>query len=94
MDGENLIVAIDYGTKKFANLKANPQVSIVVDSYRPNRGVMIQGGCSIYERGPEYLRLQKILFNRFVFYRRNPWNEGESPILKVVPSKVVSWGLK
>jgi nitroimidazol reductase NimA-like FMN-containing flavoprotein (pyridoxamine 5'-phosphate oxidase superfamily) len=94
MDGESLIVAIDYGTKKLANLKVNPQVSVVVDSYRPNGGVMIQGKCLIYERGPEYLRLQKILFERFEFYRKSPWKEGESPILKVVPSKVVSWGLK
>jgi len=94
MDGEDVVVAVDYGTKKLANLKANPQAALTVDSSRPNGGVMIQGKCLIYERGQEYLRLQKILFERFDFYRKNPWGEGESPILKVVPSKVVSWGLK
>jgi len=94
MDGDSVIVAIDYKTKKLANLKVNPQISFVVDSYRPNSGVMIQGKCLIYERGPEYLRLQKILFERFEFYRKNPWGEGESPILKVVPIRAVSWGMK
>ncbi len=94
MDGENVIVAVDYGTKKLANLKTNPQASMVVNSYRPNAGVMVQGECLILEKGQEYLRLLKILFDEFEFYRRNPWKEGESPILKIRPSKVVSWGLK
>ena len=29
---------------------------------------------------------------RFEFYRKNPWGEGESPILGVTPKKTVSWG--
>lgn len=93
MDVENVIIAIDYGTKKFANLKENQNVSLVVDTYRPNAGLVVQGKCQIFERGAEYVRLLKILFDRFEFYRNNPWGEGESPILKVVPSKSASWGL-
>jgi len=92
MDGEKVIVAVDYGTKKLENMKANPQVSLVVDDYEPNRAVFIQGTCMIIERGPEYLRLLDILFKKFEFYRKNPWTEGESPILSITPLKVVSWG--
>jgi hypothetical protein len=62
-----------------------------VDEYRPNRGLMLEGDCEIIERGPEYLRLLKILFERFEFYRKNPWGEGESPILKIRPTKSVMW---
>ncbi len=90
------IIATDYGTKKLKNLKENPRVCLLVDDYRlnpPNRGLMIQGECEILERGKEYLRLLKVLFDRFEFYRKNPWGEGESPILRVKPKKVVSWGL-
>ncbi len=47
----------------------------------------------MFERGVEYVRLLKILFDRFEFYRKNPWGEGESPILKVIPSKIANWGL-
>lgn len=94
LDGENIVIATDYGTKKLANLRENPNVSLVVDEFRPNKAVMIQGKCEILERGPEYLRLLKILFNKFAFYRNNPWGEGESPILKIVPQKSFSWGLK
>jgi nitroimidazol reductase NimA-like FMN-containing flavoprotein (pyridoxamine 5'-phosphate oxidase superfamily) len=93
VDGDNLIIATDYGTKKFKNLKSNPRVSLVVDKFHPNKGVIVWGECVIIEEGKEYNRLLKILFARFETYRRNPWKEGEAPILKVIPTRVLSWGL-
>ncbi len=92
-DGNNVVIATDYGTKKLKHLRANPKVSLVVDEYHPNKGVVIQGHCEIYEKGEEYLRLLKILFSKFEYYRKNPWNEGEAPILEIIPQKVTSWGL-
>ena len=94
MDGNNFVIATDYKTKKLKNLRQNPKASLVVDTYNPNRGVVVEGECEISERGEEYRRLLQVLFNRFDFYRNNPWGEGESPILKIVPNKVASWGLK
>lgn len=93
LDGGVFVIAVDYGTKKLQNLRENPVASLVVDDYDPNRAVFIQGRCLILERGKEYLRLLKILFDRFEFYRSNPWGEGESPILVVTPDKVTNWGL-
>jgi PPOX class probable F420-dependent enzyme len=91
VDGDDVIIAVDYGTKKLKNLRENPKVALVVDDYRPNRGLMVEGDCEVLERGKEYLRLLQVLFDRFVYYRRNPWGEGESPILKIRPTKVVMW---
>ena len=91
LDGENIVIAVDYGTKKLKNLKQNKKVALVVDEYRPNHAVMVEGDCEILERGKEYLRLLKILFGRFEYYRKNPWDEGESPILKIRPTKAVMW---
>jgi nitroimidazol reductase NimA-like FMN-containing flavoprotein (pyridoxamine 5'-phosphate oxidase superfamily) len=91
MDGEDVIIAIDYSTKKLKNLRENKEVALVVDDYNPNDGIMVQGSCRILERGKEYLRLQQILYKRFEYYRNNPWKEGESPIIKVHPRKAVSW---
>ena len=91
LDGENIIIAIDYGTKKLKNLKENKSVALVVDDYHPNHAVMVEGVCELLERGKEYLRLLQVLFERFETYRKNPWGEGESPILKVRPTKAVSW---
>ncbi len=91
LDGENVVIAIDYGTKKLGNLRENRRVALVVDEYHPNHAVMVEGECELLERGKEYLRLLRILFERFEAYRRHPWGEGESPILKVRPTKAVMW---
>ena len=91
LDGENVVIAIDYGTKKLGNLKQNNRVALVVDDYHPNHAVMVEGECEILERGKEYLRMLQILFDRFETYRKHPWGEGESPILKVRPTKAVMW---
>jgi PPOX class probable F420-dependent enzyme len=91
LDGEDIVVAIDYGTKKLGNLRQNKQVALVVDDYHPNHAVMVEGDCEILERGKEYLRLLYVLFDRFETYRKHPWKEGESPILKIKPAKAVAW---
>lgn len=91
LDGEDIVIAIDYGTKKLGNLRQNKKVALVVDEYHPNHAVMVEGDAEILERGKEYLRLLQVLFDRFEYYRKNPWGEGESPILKIKPTKAVSW---
>jgi nitroimidazol reductase NimA-like FMN-containing flavoprotein (pyridoxamine 5'-phosphate oxidase superfamily) len=93
VDDKNFIVAVDYGEKKMKNLRENDKVALVIDEYHPNRALMVQGRCEIFERGSEYLRLQKLLYGRFETYRKHPWKEGESPILKIVPIGSASWGL-
>ena len=91
LDGENIVIAIDYGTKKLRNLKQNKRVALVVDDYHPNHAVMVEGECEILERGKEYRRLLQTLFDRFEIYRKHPWGEGESPILKIRPAKAAMW---
>jgi uncharacterized protein len=93
MDRDYPVIVTDYGTKKLKILKENKKVSMVVDETDPNKGIMIQGKCEIFERGKEYLRLLKILMDKFEVYRKNPWGEGESPILKIIPERVASWGV-
>ena len=93
VDGENVIVALDYGRKKLGNLRENPKVALVVDDYGPNRGLMKQRECEILEKGKDYLRHQKLLYGKFEFSRNDPWKEGESPILRIHPRKCASWGI-
>jgi len=93
LDGNSFIVAIDYGTKKLANLRENPFASLVVDEYgKRHRAIMIQGRCEVFEKGAEYRRLLRCLFDRFEHYRTNPWGEGEAPIIRISADKVVCWG--
>ena len=91
LDGEDVVAVTDYGTKKLKNLEENKRVALVVDDYRPNSAVMIEGECEIFGRGKEYLRLQQILFSRFERHRTDPWSEGECPIIRIRPLKAVSW---
>jgi len=93
VDGEDVIVVIDYGEKKLENLRENAKVALVVDEFRPNKGLMVVGDCEIFEREKEYLRLQQLLYDKFESYRRNPWKEGESPILRIRPRRSASWGI-
>ena len=93
LDGTGLVIAVDYGTKKLKNVKKNAHVALVVDKLRPTRAVTVQGLCEVHERGKEYLRLLDLLMARFEFYRKNPWGEGESPILSITPERIASWGI-
>jgi PPOX class probable F420-dependent enzyme len=93
LDGSSFVIAVDYGTKKLKNIRENPNVALVVDKIRPTRAVTVEGTCEVHERGAEYRRLLDLLMTKFEFYRKNPWGEGESPILRVVVDKAVSWGL-
>ena len=76
---------------KLGILSENNMLALVVDDYLPIHAVMVEGDCEILEKGKEYLRRLQVLFDRFEYYRKNPWGEGESPILKIKPAKAVSW---
>ncbi|MEN2974830.1 MAG: pyridoxamine 5'-phosphate oxidase family protein [Candidatus Caldarchaeales archaeon] len=91
----------DYGTKKIENIKHNDRVAVVIDEYGEpwgkNKGVMIQGKAEILERGEEFRKVAKILTMKFPYYKREPYGpieEGDAPIIKIIPEKAVSWGLK
>ncbi len=94
-DGKHFFVAVDYGAKKLKILEENSKVALVVDGTgrRGGGGIMVQGGAEVLERGKNYLYALKLLFERFESYRRNPWGEGEAPILKIKPQAKASWDI-
>lgn len=91
----SFLMATDYETKKYDNIKHNKRVALVVDIYSSvgNSAVCVQGTAEIVEKGEEFARLYKIFHDRFEWVRRDPWEEGEAPFLKVMPTNKVSWGL-
>jgi nitroimidazol reductase NimA-like FMN-containing flavoprotein (pyridoxamine 5'-phosphate oxidase superfamily) len=86
-------IATDYNTKKFKNIMRNRNVCLVIDTYKPNRAVMIEGIAEIIEHGDEFKHVYSIFYERFVWVRRDPWKEGEAPFVKIKPLHKVSWGL-
>lgn len=94
-DGKHFFVAVDYGARKLKILEENSKVALVVDSTGRGSmgGIMVQGEAEVLERGKNYLYALKLLFERFESYRKNPWGEGEEPILKIKPQAKTSWGI-
>jgi uncharacterized protein len=91
----SFFIATDYETKKYDNIKHNKRVALVIDIFSSvgNSAVCMQGTAEIIEKGEEFARLYKIFHDRFEWVRREPWEEGEAPFLKVTPTNKVSWGL-
>lgn len=89
---DSIYVATDYDTKKYKNVRENPRAALVVDTYKPHRAIVIQGKVEILERGEEFRKIREMFYKRFKWARDDPWEEGEAPILKIIPEKKLSWG--
>ena len=95
-ENENIIFVTDFGTRKYKNLKINKNISVVVDVYDlpgRNMGIVIQGKAVFIERGEEFKRLYQIFNRKFEWVRKEPWEEGEAPFVKIDAFSKVSWGL-
>ena len=90
-----ILVATDYDTRTFINLKSNPQTSIVIDIYKSggHKAICIQGKTEIVEKGPEFKRFYDNFYEKFEWVRKDPWKEKEAPFLKIIPNNKISWGL-
>ena len=89
-----IVIATDYETRTYKNLKTNPNSS-VVDIYKSggHKAVLIQGKTEIIENGEEFKKLFDIFYEKFEWVRRDPWKENEAPFLKIIPNNKNSWGL-
>ena len=90
-----ILVATDYDTRTFLNVRSNPKISIVMDVYSPghHKAILIQGTSSIIENGNEFQRFYDIFYNKFEWVRNDPWKENEAPFLKIIPKVKTSWGI-
>ena len=91
-----IIVATDYNTRTFSNIKSNPNTGIVIDVYKSgnHKAICIQGKTEIVENGPEFKKFYNIFYEKFEWVRKDPWKENDAPFLKIIPSNKVTWGLK
>ncbi len=90
-----VLVATDYDTRTFTNVKSNPHTSVVIDIYKSgdHKAICIQGKTEIIKNGPEFKKIYDIFYEKFNWVRREPWKEGEASFLKIIPDNKVSWGL-
>ena len=94
-DENTIIIATDYDTRTFANIKTNSQTAITIDIYKSgdHKAVYIQGKSEIIENGLEFKKFYDIFFKKFSWVRKDPWKGNEAPFLKIIPDSKVSWGL-
>ncbi|AFS80954.1 pyridoxamine 5'-phosphate oxidase-like FMN-binding protein [Candidatus Nitrosopumilus koreensis AR1] len=95
LNENTIIIATDYETRTYLNLKTNPNASVVIDIYKSggHKAVLIQGKTEIIEKGEEFKKLYNKFFEKFEWVRRDPWKENEAPFLKIIPKNKISWGL-
>lgn len=86
-------IATDYDTKKYRNMRNNNNISLVIDVYKPNRAVLIEGEVDIIEEGEEFREVYGKFYKKFDWVRKTPWKEREAPFIKIKPLKKISWGL-
>ncbi len=93
--GNSIIIATDYNTRTYANIKFNQNVGIVIDVYKSgeHKAICIQGKTEIIENGEEFKKIYDIFYKKFEWVKKDPWKENESPFLKIIPSRKISWGL-
>lgn len=94
-DENAFIIATDYNTRTFTNIKANLKAAIVIDIYKSgdHKAVCIQGKTEIIENGLEFKEFYDMFYKKFAWVRKDPWKENEAPFLKIIPDNKVSWGL-
>ena len=91
----SIIIATDYDTRAYNNIKANSNVGIVIDIYKSgeHKAICVQGHIEIIESGEDFKKLYRIFYNKFAWVRKDPWKENEAPFLKIIPNNKTSWGL-
>lgn len=91
-----LFFATDYETRKYKNLKANNRIAAAIDVYNSsveNKAVIVRGTANIIEKGREFRGLYQRFHRKFEWVRKDPWNEGEAPFIKIKTINKISWGL-
>jgi len=88
------LIAVDYNTRKLRNIRRNRRTALVVDTLRPNRGILIQGNAKLMQKGAEFRRAYSQFYKAFGWVRADPWKEGEAPFIRITPTSKASWGFR
>jgi PPOX class probable F420-dependent enzyme len=87
-------IVSDPETMKVKNLRRDGRVALLVDHYKPNRAVLVFGMAELINRGEVFREVSQDFFKRYSWARRDKWDEGEVALIKVLPSRKISWGFR
>ena len=92
----SILIATDYKTRSFQNIKKNSGAAVVIDLYKPggHKAIIVQGKVKIIDTGKNFDLIYQLFYKKFQWVRDDPWKEKEAPILKIIPTSKTSWGIK
>jgi len=90
-----ILIATDYKTRSFQNIRKNPLASVVIDLYRSggHKAILLQGRVTVIDTGEEFNSIYKLFYKKFKWVRDDPWQQKEAPFLKIIPNNKTSWGI-
>ena len=103
IDGRFIYSVLDQKPKRAAltrlrrvrNIQANPQVTLLIDHYEEDWSrlwyLMVAGQAELLLEGDERVNAITILREKYPQYRE--MDIGLNPVIKISPTKVVSWGV-
>ena len=93
-NGRHIYFAMDYGSRKHKNLLHNNKISLIIDVYgRQPKAVMMQGRAELLEKGKDFASTKHLLEMRHAYFRANKIKETQAVLVKVTPTRKVSWGI-
>ena len=103
-DGDTIYSVLDQKPKRAAltrlrrvrNIMENPNIALVVDHYEDDWGrlwyILLTGTAQLMLDGEERIKSIGLLRSKYHQYR--DMDIDSNPVIKIVPSRVVSWGIK
>lgn len=83
--------------KRVKNIDENPSVSVVIDDYHEDWSelcyVIVHGRAELIESGEEYEISLRLLCEKYPQYREMGLPDLNLPVIKIVPLRIVSWGI-
>ena len=80
--------------KRVRNIQANPQVALVVDHYEADWQrlwyILLTGQAELLLEGNERVEAIKLLRRKYPQYQ--DMSIDDNPVIKITPTRVVSWG--
>jgi nitroimidazol reductase NimA-like FMN-containing flavoprotein (pyridoxamine 5'-phosphate oxidase superfamily) len=104
-DANSIFFATEKETRKFKDISENAVMFAVVDYFDADwihekegtesvtRAIVISGKSRIILKGKLYHKLYSQLFEKYPDYRKENWEEGSSPIIRINARKITSWGV-
>ncbi|MGD9764335.1 MAG: pyridoxamine 5'-phosphate oxidase family protein [Candidatus Binatia bacterium] len=95
-DGAVFYMATHGTTRKVRDVRRHEHATLLIDQYSDDWlrhvGVMVIGTVAVLERGAEFERAKALLEAKFQQYRELfPIEAGDSVILRLTPTKAVTW---